>query len=330
MINASVDEEMMGHWRHLKDVTESHPSLLTPIFENVDVIDGWGLAVRDGEVLISGQPDFGWSEDHISQVMRKIDLSCLTQLPKLDAGSRPYLALLSFPGAYTYGHWFIDILPRIETVLETYPKNEVRFILPGPLPAWARPFLDVYGLSPADIIEIDQGERLHAPKLIIPGLRRISDYLSPTPHGSAFGRIRAYGHAQALGQSDLGPYLLVEHEAQTSIGQRATLDNFEALKQALAPHGFRPIKPASMTFNEQIAAFSEAKIIIGEDSSALHNIIFSTNANVFVICGRKNLLHLSISKLLGHSCYYFYTDSSNEPHFICDVDSICKFIINII
>jgi capsular polysaccharide biosynthesis protein len=65
--------------------------------------------------------------------------------------------------------------------------------------------------------------------------------------------------------------------------------------------------PQEHSVAEQSRVFAEARIVIGEDGSALHNIIFSAPGAILLVLSvpeRMNLWHLGICETIGHKITY--------------------------
>lgn len=239
-------------------------------------------------------------------------------------------ALLSFPGAYTFGHWYVDVCPRLETLRRFFDLTSLKFLVPGPLPGWAKAFLSAYGVEPEQLVELTDEGVIAVSKLIVPDLVRNTDYLPPFPHLPTFHTLRA-AMAPAAGDAVVGGQgekLFVIHSPMTSAGSRRTLSNTAELSALLAARGFRTVEPALMSFSDQVSVFRGARLIVGEDSSALHNIIFSNDASLCVLNGdgRVNYLHLSICQLLGHDCTYQICQADGANSFTCDPGQLIDWI----
>ena len=322
----SEDGEMEALWSHLREVYSMSNVRQILSFEDADVVDGWGLPVKSGKVLLPEGP-FGWSQGHIDGVINAAVYQNLEEIVSLPPSGREFDAIVSFPGGFTYGHWLVDILPRIELLMQNFDRQRLALIVPGPLPAWTGPFLAPYHFVPDELIELSSGNRYRSAKLLLPTLGRNSDYLPPDPHLRAFTTLRQYW-LQPLPEGTRRSRLLIGHTPQTSTGLRSTLSNFDELQARLEAEGFTTIFPASLTHEEQVAAFAAAEVIVGEDSSALHNVVYSTDARMVVInsAARKNLLHLSIAKLLGHRCHYMFCAEQPAGGFACDVDEVLRLL----
>lgn len=320
---------MQDYWNRLKDLQSRDvaPSLL--VYRNVDVIDSWGYLSRNGTQLIKGREGFGWSHDNLRIMSEKYPESTAHDLPEIKGSDREIDVLLSFPGVYTFGHWPIDIIARIERALELFDIDQLGFIVPGPPPDYAKYFLDSYNIDRKALIALPNKRRYRSKALVVPYLRT-SDYLPPDPFARSFSHLKSYGLGIADEDTGSGERLFVAHRPLTSIGQRATLSNADEIEEALSPLGFKCICPATMSIQQQVSAFSKAKVIVGEDSSSLHNIIYSSSAELIVINSkeRKNLLHLSICKLLNHGCNYLFCEADGD-RFACDPARIVALIAEV-
>ena len=320
------DEEMEALWSHLREVYATSHVRQFVLYDDVDVLDGWGLPVKSGKVLLPDGP-FGWSQGHVDIVVNGPVYQRPEDIVSMAPSGREFDAMVSFPGGYTYGHWLVDIVPRIEFLLQNFARQRLALILPGPLPAWTEPFLAPYDFAPDDLIQVVHGSRYRSAHFMLPSLGRNSDYLPPDPHLRAFTTLRNHWLRPPV-EGAARSRLLVGHTPQTSSGLRSTVGNFNELRQRLETEGFTTIFPAELTHEQQVAAFAAAEIIVGEDSSALHNIVYSTDARLVVInsAARKNLLHLSIAKLLGHRCRYMFCAEQPAGGFVCDVGEVLRLI----
>lgn len=279
------------------------------------------------EPLVAPHDGFGWAQDHIDFAMAQYREVCRDSIDEtyVDGGM---VAMLSFAGASTYGHWFVDICPRLEVLSRYMDLKRLRFALPGPLPVWAEPFLAAYDIEREQQFPLLNGSVNTFQDLILPHLGRLTDALLDFPHLAAFKRLKSHAEREFPDVSGFGERLLVRHTPMTSSGLRSVLGNFEEIEQALSPLGFTTITPAGMSREDQYAAFSKARFIVGEDSSALHNIIYAEDAAIVVLGARDrpNLLHLSIAELMAHRLAYLYGDQETVGNFSCDVDSVIALV----
>lgn len=297
------------------------------IHHDVDVVGGPGFLMKSGECLVEPGDGYGWNAARIAQqkqLMAAIDLGAS---PRAEDRHGTIDVLLSFPGGYTYGHWLVDIAARIERVLDVIALDRLAFIVPGAVQPWMRHHLDAYDITPEAIIALSEGQSYRSATLALP-LVRLSAYLPPFPHVRAFARLKAYGHRLATGARPSGERLFVHHRAQTSLGGRNVLGNAAELAHEFERLGFVSICPADMTMKAQISAFRHAKLVVGEASSALHNIIYASAATLIVLNApsHKARLHYSICKLLGHRCSYLFGRDRDDGTFVCDPHALRDLI----
>lgn len=328
LISNAETEKMRGLHAHLSEVSAQHadrPQLR--IFKDAKVFGGWGLPMLGDAPLVTHRDGSGWVQEHIDIAMAQYGQASPDPEAAGDSTS-DMVALLSFAGAYTYGHWFVDICPRLEVLSRYMDLRQLKFAVPGPLPAWAEPFLAAYDIVPAQHVPLLDGAVNRFQDLIVPHMGRLTDCLFGFPHLAAFKRLKAHAKTEFPDASGFGERLLVRHTPMTSAGWRSVLGNFDDIERALSSLGFNTITPASMSRADQYAAFSGARMIVGEDSSALHNIIYSEDADVVVIGtpDRPNLLHLSIAELMGHRLSYIYGDVGAEGQFVGDVDRVVEMV----
>lgn len=307
--------------RHAVESRQHRPSLA--IHHDVDVIGGFGFPLKNGECLVAPGDGYAWNAariEHLTNLCAGIDLGAA---PRAANPSGKVDVLLSFPGSYTYGHWVVDMAARIERVVSVIDRDRLAFIVPGPQQDWMRFHLDAYGIAPDAVIPISDGQVYRSATLALP-LVRLSAYLPRFPHTQSFARLKAYGHQLAERSGTYGERLFIRHRAQTSLGGRNVLGNEAEVETELEKLGFMSICPADMPINEQISAFAQAKAIVGEASSALHNIIYATEAKLVVLNSpsHKARLHFSICKLLDHTCEYLFGCDTADGTFLCDLISL--------
>lgn len=323
-------EAMVQHWHHLRGLWRANLRTSVRTYVDVEVCGGWGLPLSNGQPLLAHEDGTGWADVHIAHMKSIYDAheGEMIALPQDNV-----YALLSFPGGYTFGHWYIDVCPRLETLSKFFDLGRLKYLVPGPLPSWAAVFIQAYGIKPEQLVELGDDKIFTVGCLVVPDLVRNSDYLPPFPHLAAFRTLRENlapkpvdGQAATTGPRD--QKLFVIHSPMTSAGSRRTLSNVEELKSILEARGFRTVEPAFMSFAEQVALFSSARLIVGEDSSALHNVIFSDDAALYVINGgdRMNYLHMSVCNLLGHDCCYQICEADGPQSFTCDPGPLINWL----
>ena len=88
-----------------------------------------------------------------------------------------------------------------------------------------------------------------------------------------------------------------------------------------------------MSFAQQVDKFRQARLVVGEDSSALH-ILWSDAADLVVIApfGKMNFYHIGIQSLNGGRMAILWGDNADPTtgHFRVDIDRLCRTITALI
>lgn len=317
-----------------RNVEHHHSITLLPDFEiyhDMEVFDGWVYPSRNGLSPVDHRPGFGWSDLHVFQVRSKMENQDYKNIVPRQI-TKKYAAVISFPGGYTYGHWVIDISTRLYQCLKYFDRNDICFLLPKPLPQWAAPFLAAFSIRPEDFIEISDKDLYQTSTLLLPSLYRVTDFLPLEPYRSVFHYLRNnLGNSQNC-HSGRNLRLLLEHTPISSAGQRPTLENFSEVREALSSLGFFTLRSAELSHDSQAELFRHASIIVGEDSSGLHNIFhcINNNAHLIVLSGdRINLLHISLSRIMNIQCDYIQCYDESTGSFQCDTKELVSFISHI-
>lgn len=190
--------------------------------------------------------------------------------------------VLSQRGFNIYGHWLIDLLPRLAFCERMLVQN-VKVILPKGIPKYAFELLKYFGVEKNRIIEHDyKYETLHCKDAIIPSASRSGNDLSHIHPciGNYFDRIIDNCN---LIEKDTAPYLYLSRKGERN--QMRRLINRNEVENVLDKFPFVSIQPEKLSFLEQFSLYKNAKIIIGEYGSALHNSLF----------GSKDLKVISLS-----------------------------------
>lgn len=91
--------------------------------------------------------------------------------------------------------------------------------------------------------------------------------------------------------------------------------NMLAIERLAVAAGFEAVHPETLSFAGQRKLFAEASVVVGEDGSGLHNVIFcQPGARLGVISTeRKNTLHAMIANICGlHITYIAAQDLPDE------------------
>lgn len=177
---------------------------------------------------------------------------------------RPSSLLLRKRGEHNYGHWMVELLPKLWLAEEYLPLCSL--VVPRVSGNFARVLRDSVALSTSFqplFYEMDAAEVLFFKELVlVDGLTDHGVYMSPL----VFSRTEDL-RARIPGTQVRRLYL-------TRRGRSRTVRNEDALMAFLQTQGFLCVDPAELTFAEQVKLFRNADCVVGVMGAAMTNIMF--------------------------------------------------------
>ncbi|WP_156368984.1 glycosyltransferase 61 family protein [Methylobacterium sp. Leaf100] len=171
--------------------------------------------------------------------------------------------LLSQGGEAVWGHWLLDLWPRLIMALSA--PMRVRIILDADVAPWVAGMLRNAGIGPDRVIWHDKGrETLLADDVYVPGFLRWRSAVSPWVN-LAWNLFPAAPGA--------GPQRL--YVSRTRTGEGSSLSNAAEIEAMAVRRGYTLVHPESLPLDRQVALFAGATHVVGEAGSALHNTAFS-------------------------------------------------------
>jgi len=172
-----------------------------------------------------------------------------------------------------YGHWLLEIFPRLFIIQDLYGRGfDYPVIIPHGLP----PFVlnHIYELFPdIEIILFDSDyEKIFVNDLIV------FDYHEIYWGNKYFrNKINTIVCTNNNYQDRIFIARPENHYSTRNFENQREVENF------LRTFGFDTIEPSSYSIREQIKIFSNAKFVVGEFNSALHNAFFTQNEKCCVL-----------------------------------------------
>ncbi|MEB3884177.1 tetratricopeptide repeat protein [Lyngbya sp. CCY1209] len=211
------------------------------------------------------------------------------------------VAVLSGISGHIYFHWMVDVLPRIELLRQAgvdFDRVDGFVVNSRQLP-FQRETLNRLGIPESKIIESDRIPYLRARQLLVPSFASPTGWLQPW--GLEFLRRTFLPRAQG----DAGNYPDRIYVSRATARHRRVL-NEEEVMAVLEPLGFVRILLEQLSFSQQVALFSRAKIIVGPHGSGLTNLAFcrpGTKAVEFISPHYDRHYYWVISQALGLEHY---------------------------
>lgn len=194
----------------------------------------------------------------------------------------------------SYGHWWLDIAPRLYVLWRLDPMllKEAAIVVPNDLAPWALDTLDhLFGISPKspNVVSYDPDEEIvNCRSALIPTMLH-------TDHDFHPAATEFYDHVRNVCAADrcevnTRGLIYVTRSAYaknrgTGVRQLANAAEAEALAVSL---GFELVAPEELSWRRQVALFSKARVAVGEHGSGLKNLLFSSAGTIGVVINHLN------------------------------------------
>jgi len=213
------------------------------------------------------------------------------------------VAVIAAPGYREYGHWLLDILPRLWTLAESgQAPPDMRIALPSDTPAFGLALLDQLGIRRDQLLLHDPAaERLAPDRLLLPSLVHTDYRLHPASVGF-YDRLVAQHAAPGTGRPSRLFLSRAQYRRSDMPGRH--LVNHETVRTVLEACGFTTIFPERLPWPEQLALFAGARVVVGEHGSAMKNLLFTPPGAVVVNIHLLNNTQSQIAALRRHHLIY--------------------------
>lgn len=171
--------------------------------------------------------------------------------------------LLSQGGEAVWGHWLLDLWPRL--IMALGAPVRARIVLDADVAPWVGEMLRLAGIGPDRILWQDKGrETLFARDVYVPSFLRWRSAISPLAN-LAWGLFPA--------EPETFPARL--YISRTRTGAGSSLTNHAEIEALAVRRGYAVVHPETLSLGRQVALFAGATHVLGEAGSALHNTVFS-------------------------------------------------------
>jgi capsular polysaccharide biosynthesis protein len=267
--------------RNLTDnVTNRAPYESLPLhavkFPNSFINPTWGLVVTSTYELFEPSARAAkWKSPDLTQVP---GIGVTDGEPFLNLRLLPKKALrgtylvLSHWGGRNYGHFLLDCLPGVLFFYKEILQDKLKLITP-PLQSWQREYLDILGIDETKTFSSVGDTFLKCENIIWPSPLQFNLH-----HPSLFTRTLGSYLTTSVDKEkfELDSNLIFISRSRTWSGPFARkMENESELIKLLFERGFVVVRPEEYSVADQIALFSNAKIIVGESGAAMANIVFA-------------------------------------------------------
>ena len=260
----------------------------------------------------------------------KLGIRLKSLLPNFLEISSPLCSLLDInQWHYAYFHWFIDILPRVLSVLDYQEKSGkyVFLLVPKTLKEWQLTSLNLLGFDSSSFFPLDQ-------TTVTTSI--LSTTLIASPAGRANGLPNApYDCMSSVVIQDLALKLsssplqtrLLGCPKKIYISRNDALSrriiNEDEVVSFLESYGYVSVILDGMPLHQIISLFRTATHIIGVHGAGLTNLLFSENASVIELHAeghgiRPDYFQLAMIKRLQY-CYHVFPSFNKFNDVVVDI-----------
>ena len=234
--------------------------------------------------------------------------------------------ILANPGQSIYGHWILDMAPRLLLIKKGGFGLGIAVVL-NHAPNWAPIFFKAFDFTPASVTSFAPG-LTRVRSALMPSATKAGHRLATPLMPDAWRQLKRFfeeENRQSREHDALPRPAKIFVSRRLWHDDRRVIQNISDVEKAAAARGYTIIHPEKYSVAQQAAMFSRARAIIGEDGSGLHNVIFAEPGCVLGVIGvpeRTNLWHLGICELLGHrSAYIQACFDANGQRMVRAVDA---------
>ncbi len=216
--------------------------------------------------------------------------------------------LLSLPGYAVYGHWLVDIIPRLLRIQHNMLAEGLTLCAP-PTAAWGHEFASMFDIPLDNMHALKQGEGIHVDELSLYSCIKSNRIIDTDSAKSAWCALQesltAASHKNTVPSQKI-------YVSRSKLDKPRRFQNGADIDAFFSQLGWQLVHPEKLSLQEQARVFSDAAIIAGEDGSALHNSIYS-RPGTKILCldfHRANLLHASIANVMKHKLAYVHGDKT--------------------
>ena len=223
------------------------------------------------------------------------------------------VVLLLAGGYDVYGHWLVDIMPKLFALqLAGLDLDSLSYLVPSNIQAFGLEWLRLAGLRDDQLVIYDPNlEIVVARELIVPVLLRSGSRASTLFKGAVDFLL------DVLDRNNPGvrvptPEAIFISRARANRDGRIML-NRDAIEAMAVDCGYTLVYPERLPIIDQVALFRGATHIVGEYGSGLHGSIFSApRTRVCSLRGaarHPGFLQSGLAQALGQECGYVLGDA---------------------
>ncbi|HUO53401.1 MAG TPA: glycosyltransferase 61 family protein [Rhodoblastus sp.] len=171
--------------------------------------------------------------------------------------------LVAQPESPNFGHFLLDVVPLMALGDEIGAP-----MLSWPLKPWQKPIVERLGLKPGLLREIPARTHLIEEPVVSNRLAGLGAHIAHPGAKQTFERIRS--HVAVANFADLPRKFFL----MRGMKHNRALKNRVELAETLTAHGVVAVQPEILSFDQQVALFARAELVVAEFGAALANVVF--------------------------------------------------------
>lgn len=255
----------------------------------------WDVFVDDNFLNISKDGNLIEESDILHSFYKSKRYVKYEESPSLDITENAINFLV--PNYREYGHFLIEILPRILLLKHIFDRSlPYPLLVPATLPSYIDEYLN-YLFKDVKYKIVKDNSNLRVKKLLIPSLLSNNHIFHP------FADCLFTNLVKVIPVATRKKIYISRSNFRRSTDFRI-LSNEAELSNMLISEGFEIVQPEKLSCLEQMAIFFNADFIVGEAGSGLHNSIFSKFGTKIVSINYINGVQNFIARLRGQKIEY--------------------------
>lgn len=311
-------------------------------FNEVFVLGSTGLIVDPKHKIIWIGRSLGWTQD---RVLKMLDANfsatrVASNRYRIDerelyrgAETLERAELISAPGYQVYGHWLLDVIPRLYVHKYCNSSPSECLLAPRP-PLWASDFVSSMGYESQQFRYLTRQSIKFIKQLDVHTLARYGVIFDRRLSTIAWKALTCFLGASILSTYPVSPQPLNKHSSlyvsRASWNKARILSNSSKVADMLAGYDVKTIHPQDYGLSSQMHMFSEADLVLGEDGSGLHNFLYSSQRGILgvISLGRTNLWHAGLAQAKQWRVAYVSAerDMKSDDRFILGEANLRKLI----
>lgn len=173
-----------------------------------------------------------------------------------------------------YGHWIVDVLPKMQGILEIFDVSTLRFLVSGTASAGMQTVyvdsLAELGVRPEHVLPLED-TNTRVSRLVYPA--PITNPLA-TKSLRSMRWLERYGASLARSRGQVADEPVKLYVSRADYFRRRLLNEDEVVDRVVA-RGYQVVSPESLRFDEQVGLFSRASHVVGPMGAGVTNLVFS-------------------------------------------------------